>query len=203
MLYPSAEIRWFFSGPPERGLVAWFNQSYTSVGVGERTDHYLLGVGDALNIKLREGRLEVKQRQWVRAGFQVNVRAQGQMEGWNKWSFGLTGEEEAVGLAKRHADQWLAVHKHRRLRTFIAERAEITETAPGSHPAAGCNAELTVVTAGDRRWHSLGFEAFGAGDRPGLLHSVSEFLLNGDLPLTLPAEASSGYPAWIERNFVN
>ncbi len=202
MLYPSVEIRWFFPGPPERALVAWFQQSYTSVGVGERTDHYLLGTGAGLNVKLREGRVEVKQRQWARAGFRVNRRARGALEGWHKWSFELAAGGDEVGLAEAHPERWLPVHKRRRLRTFIAELDEITETAPGSYPPAGCSAELTVVTAGGEQWHTLGFESFGEGDLAGLLHSVGDYLLNGDLPRPLEAEVSMGYAAWIERNFV-
>jgi len=202
MLYPSVEIRWFFPGPPDRGLVAWFNQSHTAVGVGQRTDYYLLGVGEALNVKLREGRVEVKQRRWQRPAFMVNMRARGVMEAWTKWAFDLAEGDEALRVAAQDPACWLPVHKHRRQRTFITELDEITETAPGSYPSRGCSAELTVLRVSEQEWHTLAFEAFGAGDLPGRLHSVSDYLLDADLPRSLREADSMGYPAWIERNFV-
>ena len=202
MLYTSAEIRWFFAGEAGADLLAWFGQSFTAVGMSSRTDRYLTGVGDALSIKLREGRVEVKQRQWVRPGFIVRRTITGRMEGWQKWSFGLGGGEDYDSLAESHPGRWLAVHKRRRLRTFIPETDEITETAPGSYPSSGCHAELTSLEVAGRSWFTIGFESFGVSrDLPGLLPRLAENMLNGDFPLLLDEKDSMGYAAWIEQIF--
>ena len=202
MLFTSAEIRWFHRGDPPPELIAWFEQSFTSTGHDRRTDHYLKGTGEALNVKLREGRVEVKQRQWARPGFVIRRTITGQMEGWRKWSFDLSAGQGYLNLAEQHPDSWLEVRKYRRMRTFIPEIDEITETSPGSYPPIGCNAELTHLEVAETSWHTLAFEAFGkTADLSGWLHSVAEYLLNGDFPVLLDEETSMGYAQWIEANF--
>ncbi|GEM_PF-5008043 len=203
MRYPSAEIRWFFKGQPKRDLQSWFRQSWTEVGTGERTDYYLLGTGETLNIKLREGRVEAKQRLWAEPEFVMRGSIAGQREGWVKWSFDLSEAGQDVQLASRHAEAWLPVHKRRWMRTFIPEHNEITETDAGSYPAAGCNAELTFVKAGEEDWYTLGLESFGEGrDLKGLLHSIGSYFFDADFPLLLTPSNSRSYAAWIEHYFV-
>jgi hypothetical protein len=203
MLYPSAEIRWFFKGVPGSGLESWFRQSLTGVGGGTRTDFYLKRTGKELTVKLREGRVEAKQRQWKEADFVVKRTVTGQMEGWNKWSFDLQEAEDCMQLVRDHPEAWLAVRKRRLMRTFITELDEITETQAGSFPESGCNAELTFLEAEDSKWYSIGLEAFGVSrDLRGLLHSIAEFIFDEDFPLLLTSSNSLGYAAWIENEFI-
>lgn len=198
--YDSAEIRWFFPGEPGRELESWFRQSFTRVAVGRRTDLYLLGTGEALNIKLREGRLEIKQRGRTEAGFKVNSRVTGRRESWVKWPFDLAAEDLALPSAVPPTESWLPVNKNRLLRTFIPEMAEITETQAGSFPVRGCNAELTFLEVSGAPWYTVGLEAFGEkADRSGLLHSVADYFFDRDFPLILNQESSYGYAAWIEK----
>lgn len=203
MRYASAEIRWFFKGLAKQDLKSWFRQSWTEMGTGERTDYYLSGTGEMLNIKLREGRVEAKQRLWVEPGFVMRGSIAGQREGWVKWSFDLDEADESVQLAGRHPEAWLPVHKRRWMRTFIPEHNEITETAAGTYPAAGCNAELTFVRAGGADWYTLGLESFGEGrDLKGLLHSVGSYFFDGDFPLLMTPAESLSYAAWIEKYYL-
>ncbi len=198
--FDSAEFRWFFPGEPDPGLEAWFRQSFTNVSVGRRTDLYLLGADRALNIKLREGRVEVKQRQSQEKGFRVNAWVTGCRECWVKWSFDLQDGDLAIPLAGKHPEAWLPVRKKRLLRTFIPEFDEITETKAGSYPERGCNAELTFLRVEGASWYTIALEAFGAkADRPGLLHSVADYFLDRDLPLILSDASSFGYAEWIDK----
>ena len=198
--FDSAELRWFFSGEPDPGLEAWFRQSFTNVAVGRRTDLYLLGTGISLNIKLREGRVEVKQRQSAENPFRVNAWVRGCREGWVKWSFDLQAGDLAIPLAGKHPENWLPVRKKRLLRTFIPELGEITETQAGSYPARGCNAELTFLEVNGVSWYTIALEAFGQqADRQCFLHSVADYLLDRDLPVILTEASSYGYAEWIDK----
>ena len=189
-----------FSGEPDPSLEAWFRQSFTNVAIGRRTDLYLLGTGKSLNIKLREGRVEVKQQQSVESPFRVNAWVRGCRECWVKWSFDLQAGDLAIPLAGKHPEAWLPVRKKRLLRTFIPELDEITETQAGSFPSRGCNAELTFLEVKGTPWYSVALEAFGPqADRPGLLHSVADYLLDRDLPVILTEASSFGYAEWIDK----
>lgn len=198
MYFPSAEVRWFFPGIPDPGLEAWFRQSFTGVGAGERTDYYLRDTGPALNIKLREGRVEVKQQLSRTPAVCLRRTLTGHLEEWGKWSFSLADTEGPIRLAVEHSDAWMPVHKRRLLRTFIPELDEITETAPGSYPVRGCQAELAFVQRAGEPWYTIGLEAFGEGaDRQGLLRSVADYWFDADFPLLLAAETSMSYAEWM------
>ncbi len=200
--FPSAECRWFFSGSPSPDLHDWFMQSYTEAGLGQRTDYYLLGLPGMVNVKLREGRVEVKQRLSSRPGVTYARGQVGHLERWTKWSFPMESGAEVISTLARHADTWLPVSKKRYLRTFILEGEEVTETAPGSHPEKGCQAELTRLQVRSEEWYTLGLEAFGQrADLSGLLRSVAAFFLDRDFPVWLRQKDTMGYAEWLKTNY--
>jgi hypothetical protein len=201
MMLATEEIRWFFAGAIPQPVTAWF-RAYVGDAPAQlpRTDFYLrLAEGDSLGIKLRQGRIEVKQREEADTLIQLGERAAGRMESWRKWSFGLA--ETEVGVAE--TGQWAGVWKARRWCLFVVEEnGRITPAPPAAILEQGCACELTDVRLADSSewWWSLGFEAFGGTAverRERLLHVAGKFLGLGDAPL-LAAEQSYSYPKWLQ-----
>ena len=111
-MFFTEEIRWFFSGTTPKSVTAWYEaQVCAASDQPPRTDFYLrLDDDDSLGIKLREGRIEVKQRKEAGGLVQLSEKVVGQVEAWRKWSFDLAETEESVA----EATQWVGVWKARR-----------------------------------------------------------------------------------------
>ena len=114
-MWPTVEVRWFYPGQVPASLPAWFRQAG---GEAEeqpcRGDQYLrLENTEALGIKLREGRIEIKKRQRRLGLVRFHERVAGQVEAWRKWSFALMGAGALVP-----ASSWIEVEKERTLLQF-------------------------------------------------------------------------------------
>lgn len=184
----TAELRWFFRRTPPPPVEAWFEKLADPPQT--RTDLYLVLPGtDALGVKIRGGtsRFELKLRPSPGQPLGLPGGVTGQLEEWQRWSFtraGLTRFLPRVGLPKAG---WLAVVKQRRL-TTIPFRAD-----------AGCRVELTVLQTQAQHWTTLGFEAYGpeAELSPALEVAADTLFDSVDLPGTLGADLSCGYPGWL------
>ena len=180
MSTPTLEARWFVRGPLPASAHAWAD----AVGLGApepRTDRYLVVPTDALGLKVRQGRLEAKQR--MSGGEPLAVgHARGAVEQWRKWAFSLDETPDADGWT----DGWTDVGKRRRLR----------RDACGS---GACAAELTEIRVGSDAWWSICLEATGSDAvvrRAALGAMAGCWLARADAP-ALPAHASMGYPEWL------
>ena len=201
MMFPTEEIRWFYAGTIPSPVAVWFQEQVCAApSQPARIDYYLqLNENDSLGIKLRQGRMEAKQREGTSQWVQLGKRAAGQAESWRKWSFELAETEESV----TNATQWLGVWKARRWCLFtVGENGRITPAPTTAILEQGCACELTDVRLADssERWWSLGFEAFGGTAvtrRERLLHVARRFLDHEDAPL-LAAERSYSYPKWLQ-----
>ena len=159
-MFPTMEVRWFYEGtvPPE--VLEWFQQGTRKPEEQpRRVDYYLrLTDGDSLGIKLREGRIEIKQRHRQCGVVCLHKRATGVVEHWRKWSFGLAeayGEPASVAAA---APSWIGVGKRRRLRTYRLTRGKEAVTVSALETIdQGCNLELANI------------EVHGKADDTGLL----------------------------------
>jgi hypothetical protein len=199
-MYPTAEVRWFFRGTIAPAVAAWFRRSEQVLEEElPRVDHYLRQVGtDSLNIKLREGRLEVKQRQQAGTVVQFHPRVAGRVERWRKWSFELA-EAAGPGLQPEiMTPHWIAVEKRRTLRRYRLEGERVVRVLPAELPEQGCDLELTRIRAGREAWWSLGLEAYGADPYlESLLVQVAGRLMARTEPPSLATENSYGYPEWL------
>jgi hypothetical protein len=199
-MYTTAEVRWFHRGRAPAHVEAWFRGGGREPTVQSvRVDRYLRLVdGEHLGIKLREGRLEVKQRERSLSVTRFDARAAGVMELWRKWSVPL-----AVGPHQVSGDpgtSWIEVEKERALcRYGLLEDRRIVATSTDCYPDHGCDLELTAVQVRGREWWTLALEAFGpSGSVCENLLSVAEVVFGaGELP-TLDAADSYGYPRWLE-----
>ena len=171
--YRTAEVRWFVRGPVPPQVRAWFDALGPGVEAESRTDRYLAPTGDALGVKLREGRVEAKRRAGTLGPL---ADAQGEAESWAKWSFETPDATDG--------DEWVAVAKTRRQRH-----------------ADGCALELAEVVVEGAAWWSVCLEATGPTDDArlsALRDGARRWLARPDAP-ALTASAARGYPAWLRR----
>ncbi len=190
----TAEVRWFLAGPIPDHVAAWF----AGLAEGEptaatRTDRYLCPTGPALNVKLREGQLEVKRRDAEGMKAALHPRIIGQEERWRKWSFAVQGGEAA------NDERWLAVAKTRRLLAYqVEEDGQVRRVSGSEAPASGCEVELSQVEAGRQVFWSLCFESYGDEDRlHEMLHRTAAHVFHHGDPPSLASTDSFSYPAWL------
>ena len=202
VMFPSMEVRWFYQGMVPAEVAEWF-RSGTSQPEGQspRVDYYLnLRGTDDLGIKLREGRLEVKQRQHQHGIQRFCEQAAGLVEHWHKWSFELSRGEGELSGSLRPISSWVAVQKERLLRKYRATGDDRLVPVPAEeYPERGCSVELSALRVEGQDWWSLCFEAFGNEPslRQTLLLVVEEVLACERMPFQLDAKASYGYPRWL------
>jgi len=184
----TAELRWFFREPPPEPVVAWFEK--TGEAPETRADCYLVLDGtDALGVKVRGGttRLELKLRPRPPERLGLPGGVTGDLEEWQRWSLprpGFTRFLPRLGLPRA---RWVEVSKERRT-TTIPFRNE-----------AGCRAELTSLGVKGQAWWTVGFESSGPEAElvPALEAAADELFGSLDLPGSLGADRSCGYPGWL------
>jgi hypothetical protein len=191
----TTELRWFASGELPADVGAWFTRTGTVGAVEERYDRYRLDDQAALGVKRRFGTtLEMKMRQSLGERLALEPGLEGRLEVWRKWT-------PAGGFAESSAPWiWLDVNKRVVKRRFSVGGNEIEHSPDaGSMEAAGCDAEIVSVEAGEFSVWSLAFAAFGpvSTRRDALLASWQA--LRADYPDLLRScfGLSCGYPEWL------
>ena len=204
-MYPTVEVRWFFQGAVPSEVWEWFTaRGSGSEDLPPRVDNYLKIVqGDSLGVKVREGRIEVKQR----VGQQVNIhfgkQAEGRVERWCKWSFELAEPGGVVAELISTSSRWIAVKKNRQMHTYRVTGDRIVMDLPNSNSIdPGCTWEIVKVKVhgiGDQ-WWSVGFEAFGRESAlwDTMLTVADKFLSLAQAP-TLGIQDSYSYPCWLQK----
>lgn len=200
----SAEVRWFFEGPVPDEMERWFCRGGLLDKAPPREDHYLLFPAPlGLNIKLREGRLEVKSLVGAPGLRTFATDIAGHIELWEKRTGGDAAVAEFEKLRASSPHLWIAVGKERTLRTFSLEGDSMQEVAAGKvFLATGCNVELTTVTVEGAACWSFGFEAYGEPSRVDAHMqkvAVHIFADSHRPSYPFPAANSRSYPEWLER----
>ena len=201
-MFPTVEVRWFNKGVVNPRVLSWFQQSKGKIEEQPaRVDYYLrVADGGSLGIKLREGRIEVKQRYHQHGVVRFHERVAGLVEHWLKWSFELAGGSNyPVGMAIP-ASSWVEVKKERTiLRYRVTSQGNMEVVSARAYCDWGCDLELTSISVEGEQWWSLGFESFGdeTAIREGLI-LVVEKVLAAEEPPAFNAEDSYGYPKWLE-----
>jgi len=202
-VFPTVEVRWFGTGAVPAEVQRWFQgKEHEAEAQPPRTDHYLrLGRNEDLGVKLREGRIEIKQRQRDFGLVRFHPQIAGRVEQWRKWSLSLAGGEGHLADILVPASAWIAVHKVRRVHTYqVAAGTKVGATPAGTYPGWGCNLELAELTVGDEPWWTLGLEAFGpeVALRETLLLVADQAFSHKQAP-TLRAADSYAYPLWLAQ----
>ena len=200
-MYPTLEVRWFMRGSIPQDVREWFARGEPPpIHEPPRVDHYLcLPRSNALGIKLREGRIEIKQRLHQYGNIRFHRRVTGAIEHWRKWSMPLATMGEGLAEILVPESSWIAVRKERMLRGYRCDAGGQVVATGGGYADRGCHMELTGVQAGDRVWWTLAFEAYGAEPSlRGSLASTMAYVLERDgAPMSLDARGSYGYPRWL------
>lgn len=175
------EVRWFVPGSIPDVAARWFDSLGPAVEPESRTDRYLIpSEGEDLGLKVREGRVEAKQRT-ASGELRAWPTAEARPEAWRKWSLGLATDEDL-------SPGWVDVVKVRRQRWIPGEEA-------------GCALELAEVELAGATWWSVCLEASGGvpSARQRVFAEASSSWLDRPNAPTLPLEQAMGYPAWLRR----
>jgi hypothetical protein len=203
LMFVSTEVRWFFQGPMPPGVLAWFYTVEKPQEQPSRVDYYLdLGAYDSLGIKLREGRIEIKQREAQHGTAHFGSRFAGAMERWRKWSWDLAGPGTGLAQGGNSSPAWIGVGKKRWLVTYQTGGEEGIAPAPdGEAIEQGCQVELSRIQAQGQASWSLSFEAFGGegAGRQALLLAAAHVLAGEPVDLSLSVANSYGYPKWLAK----
>jgi hypothetical protein len=197
MPHPTLEVRWFFEDALPEAVRRWFEALEDAAGIDQsaRTDLYVQPTGPAMNVKVREGRLEVKRRDDIGPDRELTDGVQARLETWRKWGFPL--QPGAAHEAEDDA-RWIAVRKRRWLRNYRRSKSGVALVGENETPEAACQVEISEIGARGETWWSLCFEAFGATERlEDVLRGTAAHVLAGDVPFTLTPEQAQGYPAWL------
>lgn len=194
-MYASAEVRWIHEGSLPDSIAAWFEASAGLTKAQTRTDRYIRPAGeDGLNVKWREGGLEVKRLSEVLGVETLASGVEGRLERWRKWRFPLA----EGGTLMDPEQEWVAVSKTRRVATFTLHDGVIRRAADGHWLEAGCGVEIAEMKArGETAW-SVCLEAFGP-DRVEILRRTASHVFGDGVPEGLDAAHSQSYVGWIYR----
>jgi hypothetical protein len=200
-MYPTLEVRWFVRGSIPEEVREWFVQGDPApLPEPPRVDQYLrLQRSNALSIKLREGRIEIKQRLHQYGNIRFHRRVSGAIEHWRKWSMPLAATGESLAEILVPQSSWAAVRKERLLRGYRCDAGGQVLAIRGEYVDRGCHMELTTVQAGDRVWWTLAFEAYGTEPslRGSLVSTIGYILERDGSTITLDARDSYGYARWL------
>lgn len=191
------EVRWFYPGSPSPSLVDWI----TDLGAepeSTRTDLYLVSDDPAMNVKLREGKVQTKHRLGEPSAMNFGEEAHGARERWVKWSFPLNGahdllDEDPTGL-------WVPVHKERLQLTLDEDdQKDLLGDLAERNPVEAA-LELTTVSAGGESAWTVCMESEGNPDGlAATLRHAGDFLLQS-APRPFETDRSFGYAHWIRAH---
>ena len=199
-MWPTAEVRWFSRGVIPEDVLAWFVSDFPYLEVQPpRVDAYFpLITDDGVGIKLRERRIEIKQRYGDLGTMALAAGVVGFPELWRKWAFGLV----AYGGDPGEPDGWISVQKTRLVRNYaFLPGLDTPRAVPGTFaPARGCSMELTEVAVNGTAWWTAGFEATGAeSELASTLEIVARHALASSEKLRLGLDYCYGYPRWLQE----
>jgi hypothetical protein len=197
------EVRWFYNGEPDDALVDWFEQLGATLE-SERTDLYLLTDDPARNVKVREGKVQVKCRGTHSDTIRFHPQVVGLQERWDKWSFDLATDRMPDLPTGAPNAPWVPVKKRRLQRTFNAEEQLDLLSAPIESRPVEAQIELTKVRSGEHVAWTVCVESEGAPRAlPGTLEQMGQHLFGADTPVTLEREASCGYAGWLMQVYAD
>lgn len=191
------EVRWFLDGPLPPEVADWI-QGLGATAESARTDLYLVSDDPAMNVKLREGKVETKHRIGDRHHVEFGDTHTGVKERWVKWSF-PTVEQHHDLFDDDPTGLWVPVHKERLQRSISPEeQADLLDHMIESEPATA-EIELTTVRSEDQLAWTICVEASGSPEAlPGTLQQMGNHLFSKGSPPSLSAVHSFGYARWIQ-----
>ena len=145
------EIRWF-STEPFNKIETTFNQLFAGsiIEEPERLDTYLYTSCNEVNIKIRDGQLDIKKRtSEPKSRIKIGSNG-GYAEKWIKWSIDNP-------LHVRPSEHWYEVRKQRKL-VFLDEHNKIKSYKEDDSKPIGLQIELTNLSVDEKTFHSIALE---------------------------------------------
>lgn len=179
------ELRWFSLGKPPEEVEHWFRKECPGKLLGSpetREDLYLSTPDcDYLNIKLRQGSLEVKWRKAELGILRLGDCGEGKVEKWLKWVCEDPDQQSMMPADVAQERAWVGVKKVRSQRRY-----------------QGIAFELTQLTVRNNDWWSLAFEMATHGFNQ--IDSFESIVI--EVSQTYPGtelqrDQSFAYPAWL------
>ena len=179
------ELRWFSHGTPSLEVEQWFSANCPGELLGlpeEREDLYLCTPEcEYLNIKLRQGSLEVKWRKSELGILRFGNCWEGKVEQWQKWICEDPTAQSIIPAEVVGKGPWVGVKKKRSQRRY-----------------QGISYELTQLSVKNDDWWSIAFEMAGEDAKQiskfeGVVNQVSKTYRG----LELTVSDSHAYPHWL------
>jgi hypothetical protein len=194
----SLEVRWIFPGQMEAAVAGWLERF--PARMESREDTYLLDPPlRGLSVKVRGGgALEVKAYRGSPGILDMEGRARGRMESWQKWSF----PSGPLSAGSGRPAGWRPVSKRRRISRFSLASGPIAARTPGVGREPGCEVELTEIGTRGEDWWTLGFEATGPADLlRGELEAAAALVFAQALPGAVApgTDDSRSYAEWLRQ----
>ena len=193
----SIETRWFLPGLMPSAVTEWF-QHNMAITQPARVDTYLCTPQSPnLGIKLREGRVEIKQRSSDLGVHTFHPDVIGVVESWQKWSFMINSTESVY---ESQSEFWIDVKKDRVIRRYsILPNGDIKAVPGWLLPLQRSSIEITNIILDNASWWSLGFEVVGNDINllTVLLETTALAFESSGFP-PLPVDQSYSYPHWLE-----
>ena len=163
-MFPTVEVRWFYKGSESNDN---YSKVFKNVPQFEeqpaRVDHYHCFTSKgSMGIKIREGRIEMKNRFRDYGIVLFNRQVEGKVECWHKWSFEINQTDSNYQKALDSNTSWVSVKKERKLCKYkITKDKQVIVLPKSEYSKNACNLELTNISIRGKQWWSLGFEAYG------------------------------------------
>ena len=195
-MYKSKEIRWFFK-EKKNGIVNWFSDRGVEFSnIKPRTDFYLqIPDREDISVKLREGKIEVKQRTGQPELYELTNNAKGYLEDWVKWSFDIDDKDPLVkSIINEKKYNWVEIYKARLGLKIVLNKDDrmeihdVKEVLP-----AGLQVEYTKLKIKGEEWFTFAAEWFGESALE-LSKDLVYQILNG---ITFKESDSFGYNQFI------
>lgn len=222
------EVRWFYEGDIPDAVADWFQLLEPTLET-TREDVYMTPANPVLNVKLREGKVQVKRRELRGDVMRFGPDVAGHPERWYRWSFPVAGDGLDLEEHRAPKNTWQYVTKERYRRVFDASEqmevlngraaedghleaadmetataeasvAEATATEVALVEAAHTEIELTRVAVGRRRGWTLCVETQGEREAlMPLLRPMGRHVFRSDGAPVLEASRSYGYNQWLKN----
>ncbi len=187
LMLTTLELRWFVRGTPPKEVKHWFSVDCPGELLGspeEREDLYLYTPEcDYLNIKLRQGSLEVKWRKAELSMLQFGECWEGKVEKWLKWTCEDPDKQSMMPANVAGERAWVGVKKVRSQRQY-----------------QGITFELTQLNVRNDAWWSIAFEMATeeANECDRFEQIISQVSQTYRGP-KLKRDNSFAYPTWLTR----
>ncbi len=155
-----------------------------------------------LGIKIRSGRIEIKQQESEFGLVLFQRGVVGKAAGWRKWQFALGDPAGNIPASPEGPTCWIPVTKIRELRRLRRTASDLFELAsPETVIPYGCDLELTQVNPDKEPWWTLAIEAYGSeADLYENSTQAAGLFFGAVYPGALHEGSSISYPGWLNTH---